>query len=153
MFMTFIVFGMSTGSECCFSQNEGFQQPVEGFTEKSETTNSNCEQPLFKPQNLYKQLWASVEEILWIWVYRTYIWHLRPYVVGSVWFLQEEGAQSVTGCDAGSVQERVVSAGCHTIRQTYTQEVWTEAWGYRLKNVYLCVNEWERWKLSCRNHR
>lgn len=153
MFMTFIVFGMSTGSECCFSQNEGFQQPVEGFTEKSETTNSNCEQPLFKPQNLYKQLWASVEQFLWIWVYRTYIWHLRPYVVGSVWFLQEEGAQSVTGCDAGSVQERVVSAGCHTIRQTYTQEVWTEAWGYWLKNVYLCVNEWERWKLSCRNPR
>ncbi|ROJ78906.1 Kinesin heavy chain [Anabarilius grahami] len=44
------------GSECCFSQCEGFQQPEEGFTEKSETTNSNCEQPLYKPQNLYKQL-------------------------------------------------------------------------------------------------
>jgi len=54
-------------------------------------------------------------------------WNLRPYVVGSVWFLQEEGTQSVTGHDAGSVQERVVSAGCHTIRQTYPQEVWTEA--------------------------
>lgn len=51
---------------------------------------------------------------------------VRAYVVGSVLFLQEEGAQSVTGCDAGSLQERVVSAGCHTIRQTYTQEVWTE---------------------------
>lgn len=52
---------------------------------------------------------------------------VRAYVVDSVLFLQEEGAQSVIGCDAGFVQERVVSAGCHSIRQTYTQEVWTEA--------------------------
>ncbi len=42
-------------------------------------------------------------------------------------YLQEEGAQSVIGCHAGFVQKRVVSAGCHSIRQTYTQEVWTEA--------------------------
>ncbi|XP_048047182.1 kinesin-like protein KIF3B isoform X1 [Megalobrama amblycephala] len=48
--------GVTKGSECCFSQCEGFQQPEEGFTEKSETTNTNCEQPLYKPQNLYKQL-------------------------------------------------------------------------------------------------
>ncbi|XP_009291330.2 uncharacterized protein si:ch211-63b16.4 isoform X1 [Danio rerio] len=45
------------GSECCFSQDGGFQHSEEGFTEKSQTTNdSNCEQHLYKPQNLYKQL-------------------------------------------------------------------------------------------------
>ncbi|XP_058604675.1 uncharacterized protein si:ch211-63b16.4 isoform X1 [Onychostoma macrolepis] len=49
--------GVTQGSECCFSQYEEFQHPEEEFTEKSETTNnSNCEQPLYKPQNLYKQL-------------------------------------------------------------------------------------------------
>lgn len=44
-----------------------------------------------------------------------------------VWFLQAEGAQSAAGRDAGPVQERVVSAGRHTIRQTNTQKVWPEA--------------------------
>ncbi|KAI2654324.1 Kinesin heavy chain [Labeo rohita] len=40
-----------------FSQCERFQHPEVEFTEKSETTNnSNCEQPLFKPHNIYKQL-------------------------------------------------------------------------------------------------
>ncbi|XP_043119681.1 kinesin-like protein KIF3B isoform X2 [Puntigrus tetrazona] len=49
--------GVTQGSECCFSQCEEVQHPEEEFTEKSETTNnSNCEQPLYKPQNLYKQL-------------------------------------------------------------------------------------------------
>ncbi|XP_016414120.1 kinesin heavy chain [Sinocyclocheilus rhinocerous] len=49
--------GVTQGSECCFSQCEEFQRPEEEFTEKSETTNnSSCEQPLYKPQNLYKQL-------------------------------------------------------------------------------------------------
>ncbi|KAK2878815.1 hypothetical protein Q8A67_019606 [Cirrhinus molitorella] len=45
--------GVTQGS---FSQCGGFQHPEEEFTEKSETTNNNCEQPLFKPQNIYKQL-------------------------------------------------------------------------------------------------
>ncbi|XP_056120281.1 kinesin-like protein Klp68D isoform X1 [Rhinichthys klamathensis goyatoka] len=49
--------GVTKGSECCFSQCEGVQHPEEGFTEKLETTNdSNCEQPLYKPRSLYKQL-------------------------------------------------------------------------------------------------
>ncbi len=56
-----VVFGMPAGSKCCFSQYEEFQHPEEEFTGKSETTNNiNCEQPLYKPQNLYKQLWAPV---------------------------------------------------------------------------------------------
>ncbi|XP_050990206.1 kinesin-like protein KIF3B [Labeo rohita] len=46
--------GVTQGS---FSQCERFQHPEVEFTEKSETTNnSNCEQPLFKPHNIYKQL-------------------------------------------------------------------------------------------------
>uniref|UniRef100_A0A8C1XD77 Si:ch211-63b16.4 n=1 Tax=Cyprinus carpio TaxID=7962 RepID=A0A8C1XD77_CYPCA len=48
--------GVTQGSECCFSQCEEFQHPEVVFTEKSETTNSNCDQPLYKPQNVYKQL-------------------------------------------------------------------------------------------------
>ncbi|XP_026141814.1 kinesin heavy chain isoform X1 [Carassius auratus] len=49
--------GVTQGSECCFSQCEEFQHPEVEFTEKSETTNNgNCEQPLYKPQTLYKQL-------------------------------------------------------------------------------------------------
>ncbi|XP_051502385.1 kinesin-like protein KIF3A [Myxocyprinus asiaticus] len=49
--------GLTQGSECCFSQCGEFQHPEEELMEKSETTNSSdCEQPLPKPKNLYKQL-------------------------------------------------------------------------------------------------
>ncbi|XP_052009052.1 kinesin-like protein KIF3A [Xyrauchen texanus] len=49
--------GLRQGNECCFSQCGEFQHPEEEFMEKSKTTNSSeCEQPLPKPKNLYKQL-------------------------------------------------------------------------------------------------
>ncbi|XP_065111224.1 uncharacterized protein [Paramisgurnus dabryanus] len=46
--------GPTQGSECCFNQ---FQHPEVKFIEKSEITNgSDCEQTLYKPKNVYKQL-------------------------------------------------------------------------------------------------
>ncbi|XP_055028830.2 uncharacterized protein [Misgurnus anguillicaudatus] len=46
--------GPAQGSECCFSH---FQHPEVKFIEKSETTNgSDCEQILYKPKSVYKQL-------------------------------------------------------------------------------------------------
>ncbi len=138
---------MPAGSECCFSQCEEFQHPEEEFTEKSETTNnSNCEQPLYKPQNLYKQLWV---------IKQTYVHASSEYeFIGVIFdcqslcswfcvvFCRRREHSLLLDVMLVLYRREWFLQDCHSIRQTYTQEVWTEAWGYRLKTVLVC--EWMR---------